>query len=49
MTRYRHIVSGARVSVRDDKALGSEWEPVEDGEKKSPAKRTARKSTSKSE
>lgn len=24
--RYRHVTSGALVSVRDDKAMGSEWE-----------------------
>lgn len=27
--RYRHVTSGAVVSVRDDKVLGSEWGPVD--------------------
>jgi hypothetical protein len=26
--RYKHVTSGAVVSVRDDKVLGSEWQPV---------------------
>jgi hypothetical protein len=25
--RYKHVTSGAVVSVRDDKVLGSEWKP----------------------
>ena len=28
-TRYKHVTSGAVVSVRDDKVLGSEWGPIE--------------------
>ena len=27
--RYRHVTSGAVVSVRDDKVLGSEWGPAD--------------------
>ncbi|WP_406083104.1 hypothetical protein OHA01_26345 [Micromonospora zamorensis] len=27
MKRYTHIVSGARVSVRDDKVMDSSWKP----------------------
>ncbi|WP_433651036.1 hypothetical protein ACQP2C_32505 [Micromonospora zamorensis] len=28
MKRYTHIVSGARVQVRDDKVMDSSWEPT---------------------
>ncbi|MCG5460843.1 hypothetical protein MED01_004269 [Micromonospora sp. MED01] len=27
MKRYTHIVSGARVEVRDDKVMDSSWKP----------------------
>ena len=44
-TRYRHVTSGAVVTVRDDKAMDSSWE-VESDEK--PAqKRTAKKAAAK--
>ena len=43
--RYKHVTSGALVSVRDDKVLGSEWEPVKES---APVKKAAaNKSTSK--
>lgn len=29
MGRYRHVTSGALVSVRGGKVLGPEWEPVD--------------------
>lgn len=29
MARYRHADTGALVSVRDDKVLGSEWETLD--------------------
>lgn len=35
---YKHVTSGAVVSVRDDKVLGSEWGPVDEA----PAKRTTK-------
>jgi len=30
MARYKHATSGALVSVRDDKAMGSEWVPFDE-------------------
>lgn len=36
--RYKHVTSGAVVSVRDDKVLGSEWEAADEA----PAKRTTK-------
>ena len=47
MARYRHVVSGALVSVRDDKVMDSSWERTDgsqDEQKKAPAKRAASKS-----
>lgn len=41
-TRYRHVTSGAVVSVRDDKAMGSEWEPVKPEKKPVPRKAPAK-------
>ncbi|MEU7609546.1 hypothetical protein [Micromonospora sp. NPDC049204] len=32
MARYTHIVSGARVSVRDDKVMDSSWLPSAEGD-----------------
>ena len=29
MAKYRHVVSGARVDVRDDKVMDSSWEAVD--------------------
>ena len=51
MAKYKHVVSGARVEVRDDKVMDSSWEAVGDSEKKEPAKKTtaSRSSSSKSE
>lgn len=31
--RYQHVTSGALVSVRDDKVLGSEWGPVDEADR----------------
>lgn len=45
MARYRNVNSGAVVSVREDKVLGTEWEPAE---KPAPAKRTTKKADAKS-
>ena len=39
MARYKHVVSGAVVDVRDDKVMDSSWEPTD--EKKAPAKKAA--------
>ena len=44
--RYRHVTSGAVVTVRDDKAMGSEWEAESD--EKPAQKRTAKKAAAKS-
>jgi hypothetical protein len=33
MARYTHVVSGARVEVRDDKVMDSSWEAVGGGQK----------------
>jgi hypothetical protein len=44
--RYRHVTTGALVEVRDDKVLGSEWEPAD--KKQAPAKAPAKQSTAKS-
>ena len=48
--RYKHVTSGALVSVRDDKVLGSEWAPADEAPaaKRAP-KATAAKSDSKTE
>ena len=51
MARYRHVASGALVSVRDDKVMDSSWESVDDSkadEKRAPAKKVASKSADKS-
>ena len=42
MARYTHVVSGARVEVRDDKVMDSSW-VADDGkaETKVPAKKAA--------
>ena len=42
MARYTHVVSGARVEVRDDKVMDSSW-VADDGkaETKAPAKKAA--------
>jgi hypothetical protein len=45
--RYKHVTSGAVVSVRDDKVLGSEWAPVDEAPAKRAPKATAAKSDSK--
>lgn len=45
-TRYRHATSGAVVSVRDDKAMDSDWVPAE-SEEKPAQKRTAKKAAAK--
>ncbi|MBM0203260.1 hypothetical protein JNW90_09150 [Micromonospora sp. STR1s_5] len=37
MKRYTHIVSGARVQVRDDKVMDSSWELRTDSESESAA------------
>lgn len=37
MARYRHSTSGALVSVREDKVLGSEWERLDAGADDAPA------------
>ena len=42
--RYKHVTSGALVIVRDDKVLGSEWEPVKAN---APAKKAAAKQSDK--
>jgi hypothetical protein len=47
MARYKHVTSGAVVDVRDDKVLGSEWEPVTD--EKPAQKRTAKRASAKAE
>lgn len=38
--RYKHVTSGAVVSVRDDKVLGSEWVAEKAAEK--PTRRTSK-------
>lgn len=43
--RYRNVNTGAVVSVRDDKVLGSEWEPAE--KKQAPAKVPAKPASKK--
>lgn len=46
--RYKHVTSGAVVSVRDDKALGSEWKSLDEAprsespDSKKPARRATR-------
>lgn len=45
--RYKHITSGAVVSVRDDKVLGSEWGPVDEAPAKRAPKAAAAKPDSK--
>jgi hypothetical protein len=46
MARYKNVVSGARVEVRDDKVMDSSW-VADDGkaEAKVPAKKTAERKT----
>lgn len=47
MARYRHVVSGALVDVRDDKVLDSSWEPADDEKKaKRSTTRTAKSTKS---
>ena len=46
MARYKNVVSGARVEVRDDKVMDSSW-VADDGkaETKAPAKKAAERKT----
>ena len=46
MARYKNVVSGARVEVRDDKVMDSSW-VADDGkaEAKAPAKKAAERKT----
>lgn len=46
MARYKNVVSGARVEVRDDKVMDSSW-VADDGkaEAKVPAKKAAERKT----
>ena len=39
MARFRNVSSGAVVDVREDKELGSEWEPITETTEKKPAAR----------
>lgn len=43
MARLTNVHTGAVVQVRDDKVMGSEWEPVKVEQKKAPAKKAAAK------
>jgi len=43
MARFRNVNSGAVVSVREDKVLGTEWEPAD----KPAPKRTTKKAAEK--
>ena len=47
--RFKHVTSGAVVSVRDDKVLGSEWKSLDEAPAKRATKATAAKSDSKTE
>jgi hypothetical protein len=50
--RYKHVASGAVVSVRDDKVLGSEWVDLSEPAKelaKEPAPRRRGKASASSE
>lgn len=47
MARYKHASTGVVVSVRDDKVLGSEWEPVLVEVKASQAPQRSKKQDSK--
>jgi hypothetical protein len=40
--RYKHVASGAVVSVRDDKVLGSEWVELSEPAKESAPRKRGR-------
>lgn len=46
MARYTHASSGVKVSVADDKTLGSDWTPAEAEKPKRTTKKTDDKSDS---
>lgn len=46
MARYQHVVSGARVEVRDDKVMDSSWKSLDEDATKAP-RRTTKKAAEK--